>query len=70
MNNRIADLTDRIRERSQAQRAAYLGRMARLMDRPPGAQRMGCANVAHAFAALPGDSVCVWWPSGYPTWPW
>jgi phosphogluconate dehydratase len=55
MNNRIADLTDRIRERSAALRTAYLGRIARLMDRPPGAQRMGCANVAHAFAALPGD---------------
>ena len=53
MNNRIADVTGRICERSAAQRSAYLGRIARLMDRPPGAERMGCANVAHAFAALP-----------------
>ena len=55
MNPRILELTDRIRERSRPLRSAYLGRIQRLMDRPPGAERMGCANVAHAFAALPGD---------------
>ncbi len=55
MQNRISELTLRIRERSAPQRAAYLARLQRLVDRPPGAQRMGCANVAHAFAALPGD---------------
>ena len=55
MNPRILELTDRIRERSKPLRSAYLGRIQRLMDRPPGAERMGCANVAHAFAALPGD---------------
>lgn len=55
MKHRIAELTHRIRERSAPQRSAYLARLQRLMDRPPGAQRMGCANVAHAFAALPGD---------------
>ena len=55
MKNRIVELTERIRERSAPQRSAYLGRIQRLMDRPPGAERMGCANVAHAFAALPGD---------------
>jgi len=55
MNNAIVELTQRIRERSAPQRNAYLDRLQRLMDRPPGAQRMGCANVAHAFAALPGD---------------
>ncbi len=55
MKSSIAELTQRIRERSAPLRSAYLGRLQRLMDRPPGAQRMGCANVAHAFAALPGD---------------
>ena len=55
MKQRILALTDRIRERSAPQRKAYLSRLHRLMDRPPGAERMGCANVAHAFAALPGD---------------
>ncbi|OYV01803.1 MAG: phosphogluconate dehydratase [Burkholderiales bacterium PBB5] len=55
MKQRIADVTRRIRERSAPARSAYLGRLQRLAERPPGAQRMGCANVAHAFAALPGD---------------
>ena len=51
----ILAITDRIQQRSQPLRQAYLARLQRLADRPPGAQRMGCANVAHAFAALPGD---------------
>jgi phosphogluconate dehydratase len=55
MQNRISELTDRIRERSAPERTAYLARLQHLADRPPGAQRLGCANVAHAFAALPGD---------------
>jgi phosphogluconate dehydratase len=55
MKTRIADITARIRERSAPARQAYLTRIDRLAGRPPGAQRMGCANVAHAFAALPGD---------------
>jgi len=55
MKPRIAALTERIRARSAPQRQAYLARLQRLADRPPGAQRMGCANVAHAFAAMPGD---------------
>jgi phosphogluconate dehydratase len=55
MKTRIADITARIRERSAPARQAYLARIDRLVGRPPGAERMGCANVAHAFAALPGD---------------
>ena len=55
MKPRIAALTERIRARSAPQRQAYLERLQRLVDRPPGAQRMGCANVAHAFAAMPVD---------------
>ena len=55
MKNPLVELTQRIQQRSAPQRQAYLGRVRRLMDRPPGAQRMGCANIAHAFAALPGD---------------
>ena len=31
------------------------GKAIRLIQRPRGSDRMGCANVAHAFAALPGD---------------
>ena len=55
MKTRIAALTERIRVRSAPLRQAYLARLQRLVDRPPGAQRMGCANVAHAFAAMPVD---------------
>jgi phosphogluconate dehydratase len=55
MKTRIADITARIRERSAPARQAYLARIDRMVERPPGTQRMGCANVAHAFAAMPGD---------------
>ena len=51
----LALVTDRIRARSAATRSAYLMRLERLAGRPPGSERMGCANVAHAFAALPQD---------------
>ena len=49
----VAAVTQRIRERSALARNAYLERIDALAQRPPGAQRMGCANVAHAFAGLP-----------------
>ncbi|WP_284615236.1 phosphogluconate dehydratase [Aquabacterium humicola] len=55
MKTRIAEITARIRERSAAGRRAYLARIDALSNRPPGAERMGCANVAHAFAGMPGD---------------
>ena len=55
MKNPIVEVTQRIRERSTQQRGAYLRQLQRLQDRPPGAERMGCANVAHAFAAMPAD---------------
>jgi phosphogluconate dehydratase len=55
VNTAIVQVTDRIRQRSGDPRAAYLARIDRLAGRPRGSDRMGCANVAHAFAALPGD---------------
>ena len=55
MKSQIADITARIRERSQPLRQAYLARTRATAARPRGADRMGCANVAHAFAALPGS---------------
>ena len=45
----------RIPMRSAPQRQPYLARLQKLIDRAPGAQRLGCANVAHAFAAMPAD---------------
>ncbi len=46
-------VTRRIVERSAPTRGAYLAQIAAMADRKPGADRMGCANVAHAFAAMP-----------------
>ncbi len=51
----VADVTERIVRRSAAGRGTYLERVDRLATRARGADRLGCANVAHAFAALPGD---------------
>ncbi len=55
MKPALVEVTRRITERSAPTRRAYLARIARLVGRPPGADRMGCANVAHAFAALPAS---------------
>ena len=51
----VVAVTERIRERSAPTRSAYLERIARAADRDRGADRMGCANVAHAYAGLPAD---------------
>jgi phosphogluconate dehydratase len=48
-------VTQRIRERSASSRSAYLQRLDEAANRDRGADRMGCANVAHAFAALPAN---------------
>jgi phosphogluconate dehydratase len=49
----VEAVTRRIVERSAPTRSAYLAQVAQMADRKPGADRMGCANVAHAFAAMP-----------------
>lgn len=46
-------VTRRIRERSAPSRSAYLARIDEAAGRERGADRMGCANVAHAFAGIP-----------------
>jgi phosphogluconate dehydratase len=51
----VRDVTDRIRERSQGLRSAYLSRLAEIRDRDRGSDRMGCANVAHAVAGIPAN---------------
>ena len=51
----LAEVTARIVARSQGLRHAYLQRVEAMRQRPPAPQRLGCANVAHAFAAMPGD---------------
>jgi phosphogluconate dehydratase len=52
----LVAVTARIAERSRPTRQAYLQRVEAAASQDPGAQRLGCANVAHAFAAMPeGD---------------
>jgi len=55
MKQSVIEVTERIRERSAPTRKAYLHRLEQIITRPRGADRMGCANVAHAFAALPAN---------------
>ncbi len=55
MNPTVQLVTDRIQARSRSLRQAYLARVEATIERPRGPDRMGCANVAHAFAALPND---------------
>ena len=49
----VAAVTARIKERSRPTRQAYLQQVDVAASKDPGAQRLGCANVAHAFAAMP-----------------
>ncbi len=51
----VEAVTDRIRHRSQPTRVAYLARVEAASHRKPGTERMGCANVAHAVAAMPAN---------------
>jgi phosphogluconate dehydratase len=48
-------ITRRIQDRSAATRAAFLERLDAAANRRPGAERMGCANVAHAVAGIPAN---------------
>ncbi|ACY34174.1 phosphogluconate dehydratase [Comamonas thiooxydans] len=50
----LDQVTRRIQERSRASRSDYLAQVDAMAARPPQVRTMGCANVAHAFAALPG----------------
>lgn len=47
------EVTERIIEKSRPTRTAYLNRIDDIVNRQRGADRLGCANVAHAFAAMP-----------------
>jgi phosphogluconate dehydratase len=55
LNTVVEQVTQRIIERSKPARDAYLQRLDMAAKRPRGADRLGCANVAHAFAALPSN---------------
>lgn len=51
----VEAVTRRIRQRSAATRKAYLEQVEFHRHRDRGSDRLGCANVAHAFAAMPGN---------------
>ena len=55
MKHILSEVTERIRERSAPTRYAYLQRIEKMSQRNRGADRIGCANVAHAFAAMPKE---------------
>ncbi len=53
MHAMLQTITERIRQRSLAARTAYLARID-AAGRRPARDSLGCANLAHAYAALPG----------------
>jgi len=55
LNPTIHKVTARIQERSHESRIAYLKQIEMMAQRARGVDRMGCANVAHSFAAMPAD---------------
>ncbi len=51
----VTAVTERIRARSAPGRKDYLDRLQATTARTRSSDRMGCANVAHAFAAMPSN---------------
>ena len=52
---RLLEITERIRVRSAAHRAAYLARIAAAGRAGPARGHLACGNQAHAYAAMGGD---------------
>jgi len=55
LHDTVQAVTRRIAERSAPTRAAYLEQIVFHARRDRGADRLGCANVAHAFAGMPSN---------------
>jgi len=55
LHSKVSDITSRIAARSRPTRQAYIAQLHAASKRDPGLDRMGCANVAHAFAGMPLD---------------
>jgi phosphogluconate dehydratase len=66
----LAAVTRRIASAAPRCAAPTCSGWTALAARPRGSDRMGCANVAHAFAALPAPTSCAWWPNARRTWAW
>jgi len=57
---RVAEVTDRIARRSRDRRRRYLDGIDAAAERAPTRRKLGCANLAHGFAACaPGDKAMV-----------
>ncbi|MDO5632861.1 MAG: phosphogluconate dehydratase [Paracoccus sp. (in: a-proteobacteria)] len=52
LNATLERVTDRIRERSAASRAAYLAKIAAAAEQGPRRAHLSCGNQAHAYAAM------------------
>jgi len=59
LDPRIAAVTDRIRERSQASRLRYLALIAQEGERGIDRTRLSCGNFAHGFAAAGEDKAAI-----------
>ncbi len=59
LNTTVAAVTVRIEQRSAASRADYLDVLARAKKPGPYRGGMGCANAAHAYAAMPANDKLV-----------
>ncbi|WJY20722.1 phosphogluconate dehydratase [Fontisubflavum oceani] len=55
LDDRIAQITDRIETRSRETRRAYLERMRRAAEDGPRRAHLSCGNQAHAYAAMGDD---------------
>ncbi|MBS0300942.1 MAG: phosphogluconate dehydratase [Proteobacteria bacterium] len=55
LHDTVHTVTERIRRRSARTRGDYLRQLEFHARRDRGADRLGCANVAHAFAGMPGN---------------
>ncbi len=50
-STQVAQVTERIRERSWAERDDYLARMDAATDKVTSRSRLSCTNLAHGFAS-------------------
>ena len=55
----IVEVTDRIRRRSEAARAAYLDKIGRAAEAGPARAHLSCGNQAHAYAATGEDKAAL-----------
>ena len=55
LQRRLVEVTERLRERSRASRAAYLAGIEDSLRQGPDRHRLSCGNLAHGFAAAGDD---------------